>query len=219
MDLLGWQASSVETPQGTVTWLAQGLAIEESAIHVMKGKRSLKLTATDIQKLAVIKRMDQLSSDISKFIDAATTYMGSAIEDHDDTTADEVESKWEEQNNDPHSDLPLPFIHIPALPLPSLLGCRNCNKHGLAALADPELQLCIRQANDALQSIHFTLADKVVLFCTKVRLASNQSANTRTWGKVHQADTVLSRHAQIYRKCQKVMVALEADEVLMERYK
>ncbi|KIK72699.1 hypothetical protein PAXRUDRAFT_57001, partial [Paxillus rubicundulus Ve08.2h10] len=105
------------------------------------------------------------------------------------------------------------------LPLPSLLGCRNCNKHGLAALADPELQLCIRQANDALQSIHFTLADKVVLFCTKVRLASNQSANTRTWGKVHQADTVLSRHAQIYRKCQKVMVALEADEVLMERYK
>ncbi|KIK72971.1 hypothetical protein PAXRUDRAFT_179565, partial [Paxillus rubicundulus Ve08.2h10] len=206
-------------PQGTVTWLAQGLAIEESAIHIMKDKRSLKSTTTDIQKLAVIGRMDRLTSDISKFIDAATTYMGSAIVDHDDTTADEVESEWEEQNNDPHSNLPLPFIHIPALPLPLSLGRRNCNEHGLAALADLELQLCIGQANDALQSICYTLADKVVLFCTKVRPASNQSANTRTWGKVHQADTVLSRHTQIYRKCQKVMVSLEADQVLMERYK
>ncbi|KIK72053.1 hypothetical protein PAXRUDRAFT_22461 [Paxillus rubicundulus Ve08.2h10] len=219
MDLLGQHASSVETPQGTVTWLAQGLAIEESAIHIMKDKRSLKSTTTDIQKLAVIGRMDRLTSDISKFIDAATTYMGSAIVDHDDTTADEVESEWEEQNNDPHSNLPLPFIHIPALPLPLSLGRRNCNEHGLAALADLELQLCIGQANDALQSICYTLADKVVLFCTKVRPASNQSANTRTWGKVHQADTVLSRHTQIYRKCQKVMVSLEADQVLMERYK
>ncbi|KIK73044.1 hypothetical protein PAXRUDRAFT_179378 [Paxillus rubicundulus Ve08.2h10] len=145
--------------------------------------------------------------------------MGSAIEDHDDTTADEVESEWEEQNDDPQSNLPLPFIHIPALPLPSLLGCRNCNEHGLAALADLELQLHIGQANDTLQSIRFTLADKVVLFRTEVRLASNQSANTHAWGKVHQADTMLSRHAQIYRKCRKVMVALEADEVLMERYK
>ncbi|KIK72010.1 hypothetical protein PAXRUDRAFT_71533, partial [Paxillus rubicundulus Ve08.2h10] len=81
MDLLGRHASSVETPQNTVTWLAQGLAIKESAIHVMKDKRSLKSSATGIQKLAVIRRMDQLSSDISKFIDAATTYMGSAIED------------------------------------------------------------------------------------------------------------------------------------------
>ncbi|KIK72849.1 hypothetical protein PAXRUDRAFT_179804, partial [Paxillus rubicundulus Ve08.2h10] len=186
---------------GTVTWLAQGLAIEESAIHVMKDKRSLKLTTTDIQKLAVIRRMDQLTSDISKFIDAATAYMGSAIEDDDDTTADEVESEWEEQNNDPHSDLPLPFIHIPALPLPSSLGHGNCNKHGLAALADLELQLHIGQANDALHSIHFALADKAVLFHIKVRHTSNQSANTLTWGKVHQADTVLSRHAQIYRKC------------------
>ncbi|KIK72398.1 hypothetical protein PAXRUDRAFT_180744, partial [Paxillus rubicundulus Ve08.2h10] len=160
MDLLGQHASSVETPQGTVMWLAQGLAIEESTIHVMKDKRSSKSTTTDIQKLAVVRRMDGLSSDISKFIDVATAYMGSTIEDHDNTTADESESKWEEQNSDPHSDLPLPFIHIPALPLPSSLGRRNCNKHGLAALADLELQLCIRQANDALHFIHFTLVDK-----------------------------------------------------------
>ncbi|KIK72627.1 hypothetical protein PAXRUDRAFT_86477, partial [Paxillus rubicundulus Ve08.2h10] len=32
MDLLGQHASSVETPQGTVMWLAQGLAIKESSI-------------------------------------------------------------------------------------------------------------------------------------------------------------------------------------------
>ncbi|KIK71818.1 hypothetical protein PAXRUDRAFT_181793, partial [Paxillus rubicundulus Ve08.2h10] len=106
---------------GTVTWLAQGLPTEESAIHIMKDKRSLKLTTTNIQKLVVFRRMDRLCSDISKFIDTATAYMGSAIEDHDNTTADEAESEWEEQNDDPHSDLPLPFIHIPALPLPSSL--------------------------------------------------------------------------------------------------
>ncbi|KIJ16604.1 hypothetical protein PAXINDRAFT_74872, partial [Paxillus involutus ATCC 200175] len=105
------------------------------------------------------------------------------------------------------------------LPLPSSLGRRNCNEHGLAALADLELQLRIGQVNDTLHSIHFTLADKAVLFRTEVRHASNQSANTRAWGKVHQADTVLSRHAQIYKKCRKVMIALEADEILLERYK
>jgi predicted methyltransferase len=37
--------------------------------------------------------------------------------------------------------------------------------------------------------------------------------------KVHQADTVPSRHAQICRKCRKTMVSLQADETLLERYK
>ncbi|KIK78828.1 hypothetical protein PAXRUDRAFT_162956, partial [Paxillus rubicundulus Ve08.2h10] len=55
----------------------------------------------------------------------------------------------------------LPFIHIPALLLPLSLGCRNCNDHGLAASAELKFQLCIEQVNDALHSIHFTLADKV----------------------------------------------------------
>ncbi|KAF9219387.1 hypothetical protein BS17DRAFT_770056 [Gyrodon lividus] len=45
------------------------------------------------------------------------------------------------------------------------------------------------------------------------------SANTCTWGKVHQADMVLSRHANIYQKCRKAMVSLQADETLLERYK
>ncbi|KIK76052.1 hypothetical protein PAXRUDRAFT_171026 [Paxillus rubicundulus Ve08.2h10] len=111
--------------------------------------------------------------------------MGSAIEDDDNTTTDESESEWEEQNDAPHSDLPLPFIHLPALPLPSLLGCRNCNKHGFAALAELELQLHIRQVNDTLHSICFTLVNKAVLFHTKVHHTSNQSANTPTCGKVH----------------------------------
>ncbi|KIK79107.1 hypothetical protein PAXRUDRAFT_162178 [Paxillus rubicundulus Ve08.2h10] len=145
--------------------------------------------------------------------------MGSAIEDHDDTTVNESESEWEEQNNDPHSDLPLPFLHLPALLLPSSFGCRNCNKHGLATLAELELQLHIGQVNDALHSICFTLADKVVLFHTEVHHASNQSANTCAWGKVHQLDMVLLRHAQIYRKGQNAMVALQADETLLERYR
>ncbi|KAF9222496.1 hypothetical protein BS17DRAFT_768080 [Gyrodon lividus] len=79
-----------------MTWLAQGLAIEESAIHVMKDKRSLKLTATEIQKLVVARRIDRLNSKISKFIDAAATYMASTIQDHDDTTPNESESEWEE---------------------------------------------------------------------------------------------------------------------------
>ncbi|KIK82080.1 hypothetical protein PAXRUDRAFT_154590, partial [Paxillus rubicundulus Ve08.2h10] len=98
-------------------------------------------------------------------------------------------------------------------------GRRNFNRHGLAALAELEFQLHTRQANDTLHSIHFTLADKAVLFHTEVHHASNQSANTCAWGKVHQADVVLSRHAQIYRKCQKVMVALQVDETLLDRYK
>ncbi|KIK74650.1 hypothetical protein PAXRUDRAFT_175009, partial [Paxillus rubicundulus Ve08.2h10] len=42
---------------------------------------------------------------------------------------------------------------------------------------------------------------------------------TCAWGKVHQADVVLSRHAQIYRKCQKAMVALQADETFLDGYK
>jgi hypothetical protein len=114
MELLGQHASSVETPQGAVTWLAQGLAIEESAMHVMKDQRSLTSNATEIKKLAVSRRMDRLSSEISKFIDAETAYMRSAIEDRDDTTPNKSESEWEKRNDDPHSDLPLPFIHLPA---------------------------------------------------------------------------------------------------------
>ncbi|KIK82487.1 hypothetical protein PAXRUDRAFT_153734 [Paxillus rubicundulus Ve08.2h10] len=144
--------------------------------------------------------------------------MGSTIWDHDDTIANKSESNWEEQNNDPHCDLPLPFIHLPALLLPSSLGHKNCNERGLAALAELVLQLHIVQANGALHSIHFTLADKVVLFCTEVCHTSNDSANTCTWGKVYQADMVLSRHVKIYRKSQKAMVALQVDKTLLDRY-
>ncbi|KIK96652.1 hypothetical protein PAXRUDRAFT_70375, partial [Paxillus rubicundulus Ve08.2h10] len=81
MELLGQCAPSAETPQDVVTWFAQGIAIKEAAIHLMKDKRSLKSTTTKIQKLAFTRRMDQITFEISKFINAATTYMESTIED------------------------------------------------------------------------------------------------------------------------------------------
>ena len=101
-----------------------------------------------------------------------------------------------------------------------MLGQKICNELGITCLAEQELHLRNGngQANDALHGIRLTLVDKAVLFRTEVRHAKNQAANTRAWGKIQSADSVLSRYSMFYKKCCKAMIMLGADQELLGKY-
>lgn len=216
--------SEVDNPAGVshgrTTWLTRGLQIEELAISLQKDTKSLSARSTDMQKLAIARRADRLSADVSKLLSEASAYMKADSVDEVDPQYEDSDVDFDDDDDD-DDDRPSrnSYIHLLALPLPSKFGRDTCDEMGIGNVADEELQLRSGQANDALHAIRLTLADKAVLFRTDVRHASNQAANTRAWGKVHSADAILSKHAAIYRKCRAAMVSLSANDEMLERYR
>jgi hypothetical protein len=61
-----------------------------------------------------------------------------------------------------------------------------------------EAQLCHAQANDAIHQICLALGFKSALFRTQVHLANTQQTKTRAWNAVHNIDTTLAKHSQVY---------------------
>lgn len=102
--------------------------------------------------------------------------------------------------------------------MPSTLSLNKCKDLEIKNLADQELLLQIRQANDALHEICIALADKAVLFWTKVQHASSHAKTMRAWGRVNAVDASLHQHALVYRRCYKLICSLAANKALLQRY-
>ena len=187
----------------------------------LKGQTGIEIQCDWDQKLAIVHWADRLSAEISRFLSDSFAYLGSAIEDHDDLDGEDIESEADAgDNGDLPNDGSLPFFALPTLALPSMLGRKMCDELGITCLAEQELHLRNGngQANDALHGIRLTLADKAVLFRTEVRHAKNQAVNTRAWGKIQSANSVLSRYSMFYKKCCKVIIMLGVDQELLGKY-
>ena len=61
-----------------------------------------------------------------------------------------------------------------------------------------EAKLQHAQANDAIHQIRLALGFKSALFCDHVCPAHTQQTKTRAWNAVHNVDSTLLGHAQIY---------------------
>ena len=89
---------------------------------------------------------------------------------------------------------------------------------GLSGLVDHELQLRQGQANDTLHEIRLVLADKVVVYCTQVRHTKNYAMTTQAWKKVLDLDAMVARYSAVYHCCRQQMVALGADQSILNHY-
>lgn len=96
----------------------------------------------------------------------------------------------------------------PQLTRLSLLGFRN-----------QELELRRGQANDALEQLRVALGHKALLLRTEVRHARSQVTQSRAWGLAKAADRQVQMYAAVYRMARRAMVALGADNNMLETYK
>lgn len=158
--------------RGSSTWLARGLQIQQSQIHLRVDMKAL-FRATEAQKLEVVRWRARLETDIDQFLSQASTYIGQANDDNaseglewdadwsdaEGGDADEDQDVEEALGNfNPH------HAEEARLPLPSALGQVVCGAVGIEWLANQELELRQGEANDALHNLRIALADKAILF-------------------------------------------------------
>ncbi|KAG2103721.1 uncharacterized protein F5147DRAFT_654633 [Suillus discolor] len=165
--------------RGVVTWIAEGLTIEEAQVTLQMEVKQLGRQPTDSQRLQISRRRDTLQRDIDRWVEAGATFIGDELGDDNTQIMEqdllilgEVEDEMKDEGRffEPEKVL---------IPLPSNLGLEKCSALGIANLG---------QANDALHNIRVHLADKAVIFRKTVRVAKSQAMATRAWAQVHSVD-------------------------------
>ncbi|KAF8431530.1 hypothetical protein L210DRAFT_3507864 [Boletus edulis BED1] len=209
LELLRSMPACDRTQGRMATWLARGLKIQEAQIGLGQEMRKIGWWPTDVQRLALARRVDCLSSDILAFVSEASVYLGHDPSDESSSGESDAEddSIAEEILEDIGSQCP----DQARIPIPSSLGLTRCKRLGLDRLWDQEIRLHAGQANDALHEIRLSLANKAVLFRTNVRLASSHAQTTHAWDKAMSHlgadDAMLSRYQPLRAEDLKVSTA------------
>ena len=122
------------------------------------------------------------------------------------------ESEWEEDG-----DVEIPVEKV-RLGLPSSFGIEERAQMGLRYLGGIEIELREGQANDALEALRASLAEKSLRFRTEVKPAKGQKSMTRAWDSIHRADVHIKASVQSYRLARNALKELGAGEDLLHRY-
>jgi len=201
--------------RGSATWMARALKVEESQIGFLLDACRIDSRTTKSQRLDISHRHNRLQSQVNGLLQ---------------TTAAFVVANWDSgldscDNGDPGSDEDGIFVTVSPgnaehaiLLLPSYMGLLQCSELELNGLVGQELQLRQGQANYALHEIWLALTDKAILFHTEVRHGRNYAVTTCAWKKVLDLDTLVKRYSAVYNQCQKQMVALGADQSILDWY-
>ena len=187
---------------------------------------------TVTQQLKITRMQSRLGKQVKDFLHAANMFLPTLeevdlkpIEDElIDTPADEsVEPEdlvdgsldedfyYEEEDNDEViSDLPEMVI----LPLPSNIISVNLGP-SLQSLRSIERELQKGQANDALEGLRISLANKSLLLLTDVNKSTSTKESTRAWASVRNAQSQILLHAQCYQRAWKALKCIGNPEDLV----
>ncbi|KAG2347673.1 hypothetical protein BDR05DRAFT_849547, partial [Suillus weaverae] len=198
--------------RGAATWLATGLTIEEFQISLSRDVKRLRRHPTDIQLLRVAQLRDKLQTQITSFLQMASTYLGCEVDanepdspvdrDHDSLNEEDYSDLDDHDRHlDPETHTSIFQPELTIIPLPSNLGEARCKALGLSDLMEEETVLREGQANDALHAIRVHLGDKAVIFRNTVWSAKSQAASTRAWTQVRSVEAAVKLNARIYSKC------------------
>jgi hypothetical protein len=187
---------------------------------------------TVTQQLKITRMQSRLGKQVKDFLHAANMFLPTLeevdlkpIEDElIDTPADEsVEPEdlvdgsldedfyYEEEDNDEViSDLPEMVI----LPLPSNIISVNLGP-SLQSLRSIERELQKGQANDALEGLCISLANKSLLLLTDVNKSTSTKESTRAWASVRNAQSQILLHAQCYQRAWKALKCIGNPEDLV----
>ena len=103
--------------------------------------------------------------------------------------------------------------------LPSAFTKSERIQLGLEQIVGVEAELQEGQANDALESLRASLAEKSLRFRTEVKPAKSQRTMTRAWDSIHRADKQIRGAVQCYRLARTALQNLGVASGLLERYK
>ncbi|KAI6032497.1 hypothetical protein EDC04DRAFT_2605145 [Pisolithus marmoratus] len=175
-------------PQGSATWIACRLSIEEAQVSLACESRHNISGDTEAWRLMISHQRDRLLSHINGFVQLSAKFILCNWNDH----MDKVNySKGLDYQVDPDT------LEAMELPLPSYLGAAKCQELGLDILQQEELQLQQGQANDALHQLRLALADK------------NYTMTSWAWKKVSDMDAL---------RCRNQMMSLGADGPILAHY-
>ena len=126
-------------------------------------------------------------------------------------------SEWEDEDVEkPATETPTERV---TLWLPSSFTKSERAQMGLKQIAEVEAELREGQANDALEALRASLAEKSLRFRTQVKPAKSQKTMTRAWDSIHQAEKQIRGAVQCYRLARHALKELGASNELLSRYK
>ncbi|KAI6101880.1 hypothetical protein F5141DRAFT_1065834 [Pisolithus sp. B1] len=235
LDLID-KSQQTGTPNGVVTWLAQGIRIEEVQLILKINTKKLSTKPRDINRLAITRTADWLASEQSAFIAEATFYMGQScsIRENDNTESfsstspmnnpmmSSVDTSDDGRTNESVEDGlegdQAKNFEMEPLPLPSLMCAKQQLFVGIESLAEMEVMLCIGWDNEALHGLRLALADKAMIFHNTVHAAKSYTMKTRAWEMIHAVDNTVKKQATIYWRCQDAIVSLGAGPDILNHF-
>ena len=135
------------------------------------------------------------------------------MEDSDEETFFlDTESEWEEEGD---AEIPSEQARIS---LPSSFPRSARIQMGLEKVAKVEAELREGQANDALEALRASLAEKSLRFRTQVKPAKGQKTMTRAWDSIHKADKQIRGAVQCYHLARGALKELGVSAELLGRY-
>ena len=118
--------------------------------------------------------------------------------------------EWEEEEG---VEVPIEQVMVW---LPSSFSKSERVQLGLEQVAEVEAKLREGQANDALELLWASLAEKSLRFRTKVKPAKSQGTMARAWDSIHRADKQIRGAAQCYCLARTALEGLGASSNLPE---
>jgi hypothetical protein len=127
-----------------------------------------------------------------------------------DSGKEDILSEGDEEENDEQED-EVEWAEDQALLMPSKLGAHECHHLGLDDVMRQEIMLQEGQANDALEALHTALAEKSMLYRTKIQEWPSQKMSTHSWSAVQRVNGKIRQHVRAYNLAWGALLNMDAD--------
>ncbi|KAG2108609.1 uncharacterized protein F5147DRAFT_799314, partial [Suillus discolor] len=194
---------------GSISWLIDGINIEDSQDALRVAIRQLPKDASAVQRAALQEKRQKLAARISKFHEIADA-MTEGIEVH----ADAVEEVWEAADIEDvleEMDEAVP-AEVMAIWMPSSVSRNEALALGLHTLQAEELELRKGQANDCLEKLRQALGHKAIIYRQHFRSADSTWTGTRSKQEALQCHIKIEKCVRRYQRARSSIQRLGADE-------
>jgi hypothetical protein len=139
---------------------------------------------------------------------------GADSEDEGASSTEDENDDGDDANDIPDDDDPdeqVEWAEHLALVMPSTFTAEHCLSLGLGILMQQEIKLREGQANDALEELRTALAEKSLLYRTKIRGRPSQKTATRSWSAIKRADVKIRKHVNTYNLARTALLNMDAN--------
>lgn len=162
--------------------------------------------------------LDVLGStpEVRKGKEAESLLADEEFEDNDDEELEDDEEDFDRESEDSEDDdldqlaNPNPNQEESVLYLPSSFGVKLCEKLDRVQVMKVEVELREGQAYDALEELRVALAQRALLFRTKVRNSDNTKDTAKAWTSVNNKSASINKHVATYRNAYQALKNLDA---------